>query len=151
MVQRCHDKNHRGYKDYGEQGIIVVPRWRKFANFLADMGSRPPGKTLGRLTPFSNYGPGECEWQTILQQNRITHSHADHLVEAGGVSLTKRAWARKLRIKYNTLLRRIRDGWGEDAFLTPGGKPKGTRARGFKVKKRRKGRHEEHPSNGATH
>jgi hypothetical protein len=127
MVQRCHDKNHRAYENYGAMGIKVHPRWRRFENFLADMGSRPQGKTLGRLTPFSDYGPGECEWQTILQQNRLAHSHADHLVEAGGIKLTKRAWARRLRIKYETLLIRIRKGWGEDAYLTPAGKPRGTR------------------------
>lgn len=119
MVQRCHDKKHRAYKDYGAQGITVVPRWRKFENFLADMGPRPKGKTLGRTTPFSDYGPGECEWQTSLQQNRLAHSHADHLVEVRGVKLTKRAWARKLGIRYQTLLQRIRNGWGERAFLTP--------------------------------
>lgn len=128
MIQRCHDRNHRAYKDYGAMGIKVVPQWRKFDNFLADMGTRPQGKTLGRLTPFSDYGPGECEWQTILQQNRLAHSHADQLVTAGGMTYTKRAWARRLRIKYDQFLLRLRK-WGvEDACLTPGRKPRGTRA-----------------------
>lgn len=137
MVQRCHDKNHRAYKDYGEQGIVVVERWRKFENFLADMGPRPKGKTLGRTTPFSNYGPGECEWQTVLHQNRVTHSHADHLVTIQGLTLTKRAWARRLRIRYRTLLQRICAGWGEAAFLTPGGKRRGYVA-SERVKRKRK-------------
>jgi len=125
MIQRCYDKKHRSYEGYGEQGIRVAARWRKFENFLADMGTRPPGKTLGRLTPFSDYGPGECEWQTISQQNLGLKSHADHMVKVQGVSRTKRAWARLLRIKYATLLWRIRHGWGESAFTTPAGKRRG--------------------------
>jgi len=136
MIQRCHDKKHPSYEGYGGVGIIVVPRWRRFENFLEDMGSRPPGKTLGRLTPFNNYGPGECEWQTVLQQNRFAHSHADQYVTAGGVRLTKRAWARKLRIKYDRFLYRLRK-WGiEDACLTPARKPRGTRAPERKKRRR---------------
>jgi hypothetical protein len=121
MIQRCHDPKHQYFENYGAKGIKVVKRWRKFANFLADMGERPKGKTLGRLTPFNDYGPGECEWQTIYQQNKGLNSHADHVVKVRGVSLTKRAWARKLKIKYNTLLNRIRSGWGEAAYTTPRG------------------------------
>ena len=125
MIQRCHSKKHRSYVHYGAQGVEVVERWRKFDNFLADMGHRPEGKTLGRLTPFSNYGPGECEWQTSPQQNSGLLSHADHVVTVNGISRSKRAWARLLKISYSTLLVRIRKGWGDAAYTTPRGKPRG--------------------------
>ncbi len=140
MVQRCHDPNHQYFENYGAKGIIVVERWRKFDNFLADMGRRPKGKTLGRLTPFSNYGPGECEWQTARQQAAATHSHAKHEVTINGVTRTKRAWARKLKIKYTTLLARIRAGWGEAAYTTPRGHrgPPIARRRKRKRRKRRR-------------
>lgn len=39
-----------------------------FENFLADMGSRPEGTTLGRFGDIGNYEPGNCEWQTPKQQ-----------------------------------------------------------------------------------
>lgn len=138
MIQRCCDKKHPSYDHYGGAGVKVVPRWRKFENFLADMGTRPPGKTLGRVTPFSDYGPGECEWQTSSQQNKGLNSHADHIVTVKGVSLTKRAWARKLKIKYRTLLTRIKKGWGDDAYTTPAKKPRGTPIVEVSQRRRRK-------------
>lgn len=122
MVQRCHSPKHRSYEGYGALGIKVVPRWRKFKNFLADMGERPPGKTLGRKDPTTDYGPGLCEWQTFYQQNRAAHSHADQMatvvIDGRKVTLTKRMWARRCRIRYKRLLERIRDGWGDAAFTT---------------------------------
>jgi len=126
MIQRCHDPKHPSYEHYGGSGIKVAQRWRRFDNFLEDMGTRPTGKTIGRVTPFSDYGPGECEWQTAATQNYLAHSHADHLVTVNGVSRTKRAWARKLKIGYKTLLIRIRKGWGDAAYTTPYKKPRGT-------------------------
>jgi len=126
MIQRCCDKKHPSYENYGGAGVCVVERWRKFENFLQDMGERPANKTIGRLTPFSDYGPGECSWQTASQQNQGLNSHADHMVMVDGVLRTKRAWARKLKISYDRLLARIRLGWGNAAFTTPRGKPKGT-------------------------
>lgn len=40
MKQRCHNKNHPRYKDYGKRGIIVCDEWRKsFEQFIWDMGA----------------------------------------------------------------------------------------------------------------
>lgn len=47
MVNRCHNPNNSSYGRYGAKGIVVCDRWRNFNNFLADMGERPAGKTLG--------------------------------------------------------------------------------------------------------
>src|SRR6266705_819242 len=45
MRQRCRDTNR-----YGRQrGITICPEWNNFETFLADMGIRPPGKTLDRI------------------------------------------------------------------------------------------------------
>lgn len=118
MMQRCYNRNHPSYEQYGGAHVIVEERWHTFANFLEDMGTRPPGKTLGRITPFSNYGPGECVWQTSKQQSfsirRVTHKN--HSVTVDGKTRTKRAWAKHLGIAYKTLLKRLSSGWGDDAF-----------------------------------
>lgn len=42
-----------------------------FSNFLADMGERPEGKTLGRIGDIGDYEPGNCEWQTTAEQAKI--------------------------------------------------------------------------------
>jgi len=68
MIGRCHNPNHTNFKKYGQRGIVVDPRWRSFSNFLADMGSRPPGHTLDRINSDGNYEPGNCRWATATEQ-----------------------------------------------------------------------------------
>lgn len=68
MMDRC--KNH---PDYGGRGIKVCDRWLSFANFLADMGLRPPsdfrrGMSVERLDNFGDYEPHNCVWATPGQQ-----------------------------------------------------------------------------------
>jgi len=70
MRTRCTNPNDVGYCWYGARGITVCERWRHFANFLADMGERPPGKTLDRINHDGNYEPGNCKWSTPLEQTR---------------------------------------------------------------------------------
>ena len=77
MHSRCDYKGHVSYKDYGGRGIKVCDRWHKdknpegvgFANFVADMGHRPQGKSLDRYPDVNgNYEPGNCRWATPQQQ-----------------------------------------------------------------------------------
>lgn len=71
MKTRCYNPRHIGYKDYGGRGIAVCDRWRhSFENFLADMGERPPGHTIGRIDHDKPYEPGNCQWETRRQQGR---------------------------------------------------------------------------------
>lgn len=77
MHQRCRDRNHRRYADWGGRGITVCARWsgpRGFERFLADMGRRPPGLTLERKKNDLGYSPTNCEWATRKAQanNRRT-------------------------------------------------------------------------------
>jgi hypothetical protein len=68
MLQRCNNQNFHQYKDYGGRGITVCERWRKFENFLADMGEPPEGMSLDRINNDGNYEPGNCRWATKLEQ-----------------------------------------------------------------------------------
>ena len=68
MKQRSQNPNHPAYKDYGGRGIKVCSRWQDFANFLADMGERPRGKTLDRIDNSGDYELSNCRWVTMKEQ-----------------------------------------------------------------------------------
>ncbi len=75
MKGRCGYPCVPTYPRYGGLGVTVYERWQSFDNFLADMGERPEGTSLGRILDLGNYEPGNCFWmtkaeQTLANQNR---------------------------------------------------------------------------------
>ena len=72
MIQRCAER-----PDYAH--VNVCERWRGpngFANFLADVGERPPGKTLDRFpNGKGNYEPGNVRWATPAEQSQNLSSN----------------------------------------------------------------------------
>jgi hypothetical protein len=69
MIKRCCSPGHNSFPRYGGRGITICDRWRNsFVEFLADMGERPPGKTLDRINVHGNYEPSNCRWATASEQ-----------------------------------------------------------------------------------
>ena len=70
MIWRCTNPKGKDWPHYGGAipPVRVCERWRDFENFLADMGERPAGTTLGRFGDVGNYEPGNCSWQTWKEQ-----------------------------------------------------------------------------------
>ena len=99
MKERCLNKKHKSYHNYGGRGIRVCDRWIvSFENFLSDMGERPSSKHSLDRFPNNNgdYEPSNCRWATMLEQsiNRRTNTY----IEYNGNRFTHSKWANILKI-----------------------------------------------------
>jgi hypothetical protein len=118
MIARCTYPSNPAYEHYKKRGITVCERWRKFENFLADMGERPDGTTLDRKDNDRGYEPDNCRWATKKEQgnNRVTNVH----YEFRGERLTLAQLLKYSKVSKDTLrarLRRRKEPWPIDAAL----------------------------------
>jgi hypothetical protein len=109
MIDRCTKPTHQSWERYGGRGIKVCKRWLVFTNFLADMGTRPPNKSLDRKKNDGNYKPGNVRWATRSEQQRNTRRN--HLITFDGHTLCAAEWVVRLGIKRSTFMSRFERGW----------------------------------------
>lgn len=123
MLQRCHNENNTGYKNYGARGISVCQRWRdSFADFIADVGERPSDEhSIGRIDNDGNYEPDNVRWETRQQQGENRRSN--RYVTFNGKTQTMSEWAREAGITREAMrLRLKKDAPLESILMTPKGK-----------------------------
>lgn len=93
MKSRCSNPKQAGYQYYGARGIRVCERWNSFANFVADVGDRPPGTSLDRIDNNGNYEPGNVRWATAIEQSRNSSKKRRDLTGGTFAGLTVMALA----------------------------------------------------------
>ena len=102
LVNRCTNLEAPKWVKYGKAGITVCARWRKFENFLADMGTKPDGFSIDRIDNNKGYTPRNCRWATPQEQgqNRSTNrlTVADVLFIRANPSLSAPALAKRLNV-----------------------------------------------------
>jgi len=75
MHDRCYNKKHISYRDYGGRGILICKRWHRsnpngFKNFFLDMGNAPEKHSLDRVNVNGWYEKKNCRWATAKDQSR---------------------------------------------------------------------------------
>lgn len=115
LIHRCACETSPSWKNYGGRGITVCNRWLKFENFFEDMGLRPEGMTLDRKDNSKGYGPDNCRWATVKEQQNNRRSNV-YLTLEGEVKTLKQ-WATHFRVKYAVVKARRANGvTGTDLF-----------------------------------
>lgn len=111
MMERCYNPAKDNYHAYGGRGITVDAAWFDFHTFLKDMGSRPSGKTLGRINNDGNYGPNNCRWETLQEQMRNTR--INHWITYHGLTLCITDWPAQLNngVTEACIRSRLEAGW----------------------------------------
>lgn len=109
MLSRCTNRKRRDYKHYGGRGITVCVRWRKFENFLADMGEVPKGLTLERGNNDSGYSRQNCHWATQSEQQKNKTTTVRYIFR--GRTKTLSEWAEILGASKQLLSWRLK-AWG---------------------------------------
>jgi len=110
MWSRTTNPNQKSYKDYATRKIRVCPRWKRFENFLADMGPRPsPKHTIERVDNNLGYAPKNCRWATRKEQNRNTR--ATRWITIGKETLSLAEWCERFNQPRSRIEMRLRRGW----------------------------------------
>jgi hypothetical protein len=118
MLQRCTNPRSKDWPRYGGRGIGVSPAWMSFEQFLADMGPRPDGHSLGRIDNDGPYTAANCRWETDAQQNNNRRS--SRLIEHEGRSQTVAQWAREIGCSRQALRYRLESGWSVAQAISTG-------------------------------
>ena len=116
MRQRCDNPNDPAYANYGGRGIRVCERWREYANFLADMGARPPRYEIDRIDNDGPYSPENCRWVTSKANKH--NKRSSRMLTWQGVTLPVTAWAERLGMHPRTLFNRLGRGWTLERAMT---------------------------------
>jgi hypothetical protein len=86
MKQRCMDKNHPAFKNYGGRGITVCKEWQNsFESFWSAMGPTwRKGLDIDRRDNDAGYSPENCRWVTRQEntRNKRTSVTPDHILDA---------------------------------------------------------------------
>lgn len=115
MKQRCLNKNHKSYKQYGGRGIKVCKDWLEFMPFYDwamangyDETADFMQCTIDRIDVNGNYEPNNCRW--VNQKKQGENTRTVHKIEYNGETHCLSEWARILKIERKALEYKLKKG-----------------------------------------
>lgn len=105
VKQRCYNKSHTAYKNYGGRGISMCDEWLQentgFMNFYnwAVSSGYSYNLTLDRIDNNKNYCPSNCRWATAKEQ--ANNKRTNHYIFVDGIKYTVSELAEMCDIKYD--------------------------------------------------
>jgi len=117
MNQRCYNKNHTSYYNYGGRGISICNEWKDSATFYdwAINNGYEDELTIDRIDNNGNYCPDNCRW--ITRKEQLNNKRTNKMITYNNKTQTISQWANELEINKNTIRKRIRLGWSIEDVL----------------------------------
>jgi hypothetical protein len=120
MYYRCYEEHDTSYESYGGRGIYICDEWRenpdKFFEWSLNNGWAP-GLSIDRIDNDGCYGPDNCRWTTMKEQNKNRRNTI--YVSCEGVKRPLCEVTEELGLDYNVVHKRFRNlGWSLDRALT---------------------------------
>lgn len=123
LFQRCYNKKHKSFKDYGGRGISVCERWNDFSLFWEDMKENYSDTlTIDRIDNNGNYCKENCRWTTQTEQSKNKRDNV--YIEINGETKILNDWIKYYNINMSTYYKRIKSGMSPQEALTKIGKRK---------------------------
>ena len=117
MIERTTNPNNSHFKNYGDKGITVCEKWKRFEGFYEDMGDRPAGHSLDRIENDKGYSKENCRWAMPKEQARNT-TRSVKLTYKGKTKCLE-DWAKEIGVTPGALRVRLARWNFERAMSTP--------------------------------
>lgn len=89
LKQRCYNKKHKTYCEYGEMGITVCKEWKNshenFIKWSYENGYND-SLTIDRIDSTKGYSPDNCRWVSLNVQNQNRRKPKNNTSGYKGVS-----------------------------------------------------------------
>lgn len=112
MKQRCYNRHHVHYGNYGGRGIGICDEWRlNFTMFREWAMAHGYADTLSidRIDNDRGYSPSNCRWVDAKAQANWRKNN--HVLAVEGKAHTISEWARISGIGKTTIRGRLKRGW----------------------------------------
>lgn len=118
MKGRCYCKTNHDYINYGGRGISICKKWLDdFMNFYewSMNNNYKDNLTIERLDVNGNYEPSNCMW--VPKAIQASNTRRNHYVYYNNKKYTIAELARKYKLPYSVVYKRLARGWSIDETI----------------------------------